>query len=204
LTTTFFVYLRRRCTRVIDQQWLSVAMTCSERSLQRRHGLMKKSFVISVLAGVVLPMARLNSRASAQNGNPVNSGSANETTLAVFGDWPYGTNLLDSAPLLIDSINADPSALGDARRGHPLGQHAVHRGARRQGADRARDANPSWNQRIFNLFEQFKDPVVYTPGDNEWTDTGHEHMILKILANPRQVLDDVDAETAKCLCFSDA
>jgi hypothetical protein len=108
LTTTFFVYLRRRCTRVIDQQWLSVAMTCSERSLQRRHGLMKKSFVISVLAGVVLPMARLNSRASAQNGNPVNSGSANETTLAVFGDWPYGTNLLDSAPLLIDSINADP------------------------------------------------------------------------------------------------
>jgi hypothetical protein len=29
-------------------------------------------------------------------------------------------------------------------------------------------------------------------------------MILKILANPRQVLDDVDAETAKCLCFPDA
>jgi hypothetical protein len=31
-------------------------------------------------------------------------------------------------------------------------------------------ANPNWNIGIFNLFEQFKNPLVYTPGDNEWTD----------------------------------
>jgi hypothetical protein len=31
-------------------------------------------------------------------------------------------------------------------------------------------SKPLWNEGIFNLFEQFKDPVVYTPGDNEWTD----------------------------------
>jgi hypothetical protein len=31
-------------------------------------------------------------------------------------------------------------------------------------------SNPAWNLAIFALFEHFKDPVVYTPGDNEWTD----------------------------------
>jgi hypothetical protein len=29
---------------------------------------------------------------------------------------------------------------------------------------------PTWNTTVFGLFEQFKAPVVYTPGDNEWTD----------------------------------
>ncbi|HET8707086.1 MAG TPA: hypothetical protein VFM46_12360, partial [Pseudomonadales bacterium] len=31
-------------------------------------------------------------------------------------------------------------------------------------------ANPGWNQKIFYNFQQFNSPVVYTPGDNEWTD----------------------------------
>ena len=33
-----------------------------------------------------------------------------------------------------------------------------------------KDSDPTWNQKIFNLFAQFEDPLVYTPGDNEWTD----------------------------------
>jgi hypothetical protein len=32
------------------------------------------------------------------------------------------------------------------------------------------DSNPGWNQGIFYQSEQFNFPVVYTPGDNEWTD----------------------------------
>jgi hypothetical protein len=28
----------------------------------------------------------------------------------------------------------------------------------------------SYNQTVYNLWTQFKDPLVYTPGDNEWTD----------------------------------
>jgi hypothetical protein len=31
-------------------------------------------------------------------------------------------------------------------------------------------SNPAWNLAIFALFGKFKEPVVYTPGDNEWTD----------------------------------
>ena len=34
--------------------------------------------------------------------------SQRAVTLAVFGDWPYSTILLNSAQLLIDSVNADP------------------------------------------------------------------------------------------------
>jgi hypothetical protein len=31
-------------------------------------------------------------------------------------------------------------------------------------------SNPGWNQQIYYLFQQFEEPVVYTPGDNEWSD----------------------------------
>jgi len=125
---------------------------------------MKKTLVILTVIGWVLsaPMA------NADNGNPVNKGSAKTLTLAVYGDWPYSQSLLDVAPLLIDSINSDPKVrlvlhVGDIHSGSMpctgAGLNPLPAGA-----------NPSWNQGIFNLFAQFKDPVVYTPGDNEWTD----------------------------------
>src|SRR5262249_40242424 len=31
-------------------------------------------------------------------------------------------------------------------------------------------SNPGWNQAIFAQFQKFQAPVIYTPGDNEWTD----------------------------------
>jgi Calcineurin-like phosphoesterase len=125
---------------------------------------MKKAFVI----GIALCGTLLASGARAGNSTPVNPGSANAITLAVFGDWPYSTALLDAAPLLIGSINSDPKVrlvihVGDIHSGSmpctgagltPLPAGAI----------------PGWNQGIFDLFERFKDPVVYTPGDNEWTD----------------------------------
>ena len=109
--------------------------------------------------------------AHAQNGNPINTGSANALTLAVFGDWPYSQNLYDTAPLLIDSINEDPKVrlvmhVGDIHSGSMPCPGAL--GPLVPAVPKT--ANPSWNQNIFNLFEQFKDPVIYTPGDNEWTD----------------------------------
>jgi len=51
--------------------------------------------------------------------------------------------------------------------GYPLGEHALHR---RRPESTAGRLVPGWNQGIFDLFERFRDPVVYTPGDNEWTD----------------------------------
>ena len=89
-------------------------------------------------------------------------------TLAVFGDWPYSTALLQSAQTLIHSINADAKVslilhVGDIHSGSMpctgAGLNPVPAGSQ-----------PGWNQEIFNLFEQLRDPFVYTPGDNEWTD----------------------------------
>jgi len=89
-------------------------------------------------------------------------------TVAVFGDWPYSTTLLNNAPLLLNSVNGDPDVslvihVGDIHSGSMpctgAGLNPIPAGA-----------NPGWNQGIFNIFEQFTDPLVYTPGDNEWTD----------------------------------
>src|SRR5215510_2343147 len=70
----------------------------------RKDSTVQKFFVIAVaLCGILIAH-----NANAVNGTPMNTGSANPLTLAVFGDWPYSQALLDAAPLLIDSINSDP------------------------------------------------------------------------------------------------
>src|SRR6266404_256826 len=45
--------------------------------------------------------------AFATDTNPNGNNAATPITIAVFGDWPYNQLLLDNAPLLIDSVNAD-------------------------------------------------------------------------------------------------
>jgi hypothetical protein len=104
----------------------------------------------------------------AGNENPINQGSVDLLSIAVYGDWPYSQALLDAAPLLIDSINSDPEVrlvmhVGDIHSGS---MPCTGAGLTPLPAT----SNPLWNQKIFDLFAQFKDPVVYTPGDNEWTD----------------------------------
>jgi hypothetical protein len=89
-------------------------------------------------------------------------------TLAAFGDWPYNQNLLDNASLLIDSVNADPRVslvlhVGDIHSGSmPCTSAGI--------LPPIPASSPAWNQAIYFQFQQFKAPVVYTPGDNEWTD----------------------------------
>jgi hypothetical protein len=89
-------------------------------------------------------------------------------TIAVFGDWPYNQNLLNNAPLLINSVNADPDV-----------SLVIHVGDIHSGSMPCTSAgilppipasSPGWNQSVYFQFQQFKFPVVYTPGDNEWTD----------------------------------
>ncbi len=125
---------------------------------------MKKNFVLVAAFGGLLTAGV----AHADNGNVINAGSANKLTLAVYGDWPYSLDLLNAAPLLIKSINSDPKVrlvlhVGDIHSGS-MPCTGVGLNPRPAGS------NPDWNLGIFDLFEQFKDPVVYTPGDNEWTD----------------------------------
>lgn len=89
-------------------------------------------------------------------------------TIAVIGDWPYNKLLLDSAHLLVDSVNADPAV-----------SRLIHVGDIHAGSMPCTSAdilppipqsNPGYNQKIYFQFQQFTKPVIYTPGDNEWTD----------------------------------
>lgn len=90
-------------------------------------------------------------------GVPVNLGSRAPYTLAVIGDTPYGDAKLAELPRLIALINSDPKVdlvahLGDIKAG------------------KNSPCTDEYFATIRQLFDTFKDPLVYTPGDNEWTD----------------------------------
>ncbi|MEO6526837.1 MAG: esterase-like activity of phytase family protein [Gemmatimonadaceae bacterium] len=90
-------------------------------------------------------------------GNPLNASSANPFTLAVIGDIPYGPAKLAEFPAFVDLINSDPKV-----------DLVVHLGDIKAGKnDPCTDA---YFATVRNLFDGFKNPLVYTPGDNEWTD----------------------------------
>ncbi len=88
-------------------------------------------------------------------------GARNVSTIAVYGDAPYGTTPTDTAqfdalPGFIDSINAD--------RNVGLVMHVgdIHSGKQY--------CTQAYDQSIYDTWKRYQDPLVYTPGDNEWTD----------------------------------
>ena len=116
-----------------------------------------------LLATTVLFAAGLGAitSATAGNGTPINPNSANVLTLAVYGDSPYGTTPTDTAefaatPAFIDSINADPKV-----------SLVIHVGDIHSGKQFCTEA---YDRAVFGLWTTFKNPLVYTPGDNEWSD----------------------------------
>jgi hypothetical protein len=91
-----------------------------------------------------------------------------DTTLAVYGDAPYfdKTDATDhklqqskefaATPAFIDQVNADPAV-----------QMVAHVGDIHSGQETCRE---DYDRAIFNLWTSYEDPLVYTPGDNEWSD----------------------------------
>ena len=94
--------------------------------------------------------------AAAGNGTPINSASANPLEIAVIGDLPYNAAQLDAFPSWVAELNGDPKL--DA---------VVHLGDIKSGSTRCDD---SYYATILGVFQALKDPLIYTPGDNEWTD----------------------------------
>jgi hypothetical protein len=122
---------------------------------------MRQLFLAAALAAACIATP---ARADNDRDNP----SEGPLTIAVIGDWPYNKLLLDNASLLVDSINADRSV-----------QLVIHVGDIHSGSQPCTSAgilppipasNPGWNQAVFQQFQKFRAPLVYTPGDNEWTD----------------------------------
>jgi len=77
-------------------------------------------------------------------------------SFALIGDVPYGTSVETKFDQVISSINAAPHV-----------RFVVHTGDVKAGSERCDDA---LLQKRFNQFQSFRDGVVVTPGDNDWTD----------------------------------
>lgn len=76
--------------------------------------------------------------------------------LALVGDGPYGVDQEIKWDKLIADINADDSV-----------KFTIHIGDIKAGGERCDD---SLLISRFNQLQQLDGPLVYTPGDNEWTD----------------------------------
>ncbi len=122
---------------------------------------MKKALALGTLlaAAAALSLALLAPADDGKGG--LRSGEDGPLTMAVYGDAPYGTTPADTAeftatPAFINAVNRDDRVklvlhVGDIHSGKQFCTFA-------------------YDQSIYALWSQFKDPLVYTPGDNEWAD----------------------------------
>ncbi|MBT0567604.1 metallophosphoesterase [Williamsia sp. CHRR-6] len=84
------------------------------------------------------------------------SGAGSSYTYAVIGDVPYGQAQIDVFDKWIAQINADPAV-----------SLTFHLGDIKNGSSQCSDDYFSF---IRTGFDTFTKPLIYTPGDNEWTD----------------------------------
>ena len=149
-----------------------------DHAARRRHGGERRVGEPAVLRG------RRGEARAERHGRDHDSGSF---TYAVYGDAPYGckaptaannpdecpvgsiyapdspngpipgdTRQIEATPAFIAAINHDPKV-----------SLVLHAGDIHSGSTYCTLA---YDQTILDLWSQFKDPLVYTPGDNEWTD----------------------------------
>jgi hypothetical protein len=121
---------------------------------------MRSRIIPALVAGAAL--FAVPAVATAAPGHGVDARGANGSfTMAVYGDAPYGTTPTDTSetdatPAFIDAVNADPAVSA-----------VVHVGDIHSGKQFCTEA---YDRQIAALWTHFADPMVYTPGDNEWTD----------------------------------
>jgi len=149
---------------------------------------MKKYSLAACLALALSAMSLL--AAAHGDGHHEDRHDSGRVTVAVFGDWPYKQNLMNNAALLINSVNADREVdavlhVGDIHAGS---QPCTSAGI----LPTIPTADPGWSVAVYNRFQQFNAPVIYTPGDNEWTDChkskeGSSGAPLKELASVREL-----------------
>ena len=114
---------------------------------------MRRLIALAALSAAILAPA---GAAAAADGQPVNAGSKNPLTLAVIGDTPYGDEQVARFPDLVADVNRDPKV-----------RLVAHLGDIKNAGSSCTDER---FQDMRALYDTFKDPFVYTPGDNDWTD----------------------------------
>jgi hypothetical protein len=114
------------------------------------------SVSLVLAAGAALALVAPGSPAGADAGGTETDNSANPVTLAVIGDVPYGAAQEATVGDLVGAVNADPKA-----------RRVIHVGDIKSGSTTCTDERFA---AVKGAFDSFEDPLVYTPGDNEWTD----------------------------------
>ena len=122
----------------------------------RRHRGVYAAAALALSVAVAAPAAA----AAGRHGSGHDHG-ARSFTYAVYGDAPYGTTPTDTSetdatPAFIAAVNADRAV-----------STVLHVGDIHSGSQFCTQA---YDQQIAALWTGFSDPLVYTPGDNEWTD----------------------------------
>jgi hypothetical protein len=117
----------------------------------RRRTASALALAVAALATAVVPLAAASSASADQAPSGANGGFS----FAVIGDVPYGTAQIAAFPGWIDQINAAKPSL------------TFHVGDIKNGSSRCDDA---YYRLIRADFDRFEKPLIYTPGDNEWTD----------------------------------
>ena len=120
---------------------------------------MRPTLLPAALAGLAL--AAIPALASAAAPAHAPQPARGSFTYAVYGDAPYGTSPTDTSetdatPAFIDAVNADPDV-----------STVVHVGDIHSGKQWCTQA---YDEQVASLWSHFADPMVYTPGDNEWAD----------------------------------
>ncbi|MFE2914725.1 hypothetical protein ACFXI0_24335 [Kitasatospora indigofera] len=116
---------------------------------------------ICAAAGLTLAMTVVPATAATADDGRGAHGARAPFTLAVYGDAPYGTSPTDTSefeatPAFIASVNADRDV-----------STVIHVGDIHSGKQYCTEA---YDRSIAALWRTFADPLVYTPGDNEWSD----------------------------------
>ena len=121
---------------------------------------MRSRILMAAAAGAALCGVPALAGVSPSNAASADSGNRS-FTMAVYGDSPYGinnadTSQTDATPAFIDNVNADPDVttvvhVGDIHSGKQI-------------------CSESYDRQIAGFWTHFTDPLVYTPGDNEWSD----------------------------------
>ncbi|MEO9239739.1 MAG: hypothetical protein ABI418_16790 [Jatrophihabitantaceae bacterium] len=134
----------------------------------------KSRAALALIAVAAIAVTATQASASASS---TNDGHDHGYTFAVIGDIPYGGAQIANFPNVIAQINADPAV-----------QWVDHLGDIKNGSSVCSD---EYFQQIKADFDQFRDPLVYTVGDNEWTDchraNNGSYNPLERLAKIRQV-----------------
>jgi hypothetical protein len=112
----------------------------------------RRTPLIALGVGAALLPAGL---AAAATGTPVDR-SFKPMTVAVLADTPYGAAQRTLFPAMVDSVNDDRRA-----------SVVLHLGDLKSGSTSCSDG---YLQFVVDELARLRDPLVYTPGDNEWTD----------------------------------